>query len=95
MNLYEELNYILDNICMDGDWGGTIVDAGWKITITNQDEDSDCYGTDIFWYVNFSAEKDGQLFSCFLNGTAQKEISYDRWVDTNCYIVEDYGIKRL
>ena len=95
MNLYEELNRLLDNICIDEDWERTLGNAGWKITIGNEDEDSDCYSTNVSWYTHFSAEKNNEKFACYLSGTAQKEISYDRWVGTDCYIIEDYDIKRL
>lgn len=95
MNLYEELDTLLDNICIDEDWGTTLSNDGWKIIIGNEDEDSDSYSTDVSWYTHFTAEKNNEVFSCYLSGSAQKEISYDRWVDTDCYIVEDYNIKKL
>lgn len=94
MNLYEELDKILASICIDEDWVFILGSAGWKITIENEYEDSNSYSKDIYWSTSFKAEKDKEIFNCNISGEAEKKFYYDRWVDTNCYVIEDYNIEK-
>ncbi len=89
----EEIERILDGVCMDESFEDALKQAGFKVEIGNEDEDSYDHSTDVYWYTNFLVEKDGMSFNCYVSGTAQKEISYDRWVNTDCYVISDFNVE--
>jgi len=91
----DEIERILDGVCMDESFEDALKQNGFEVEIVNEDEDSSDYSTDLTWYTNFLVEKDGMSFSCSVSGTAQKEISYDRWVGTFAEIIEDYSVKAI
>jgi len=97
--IFEVIREIREIICLDiTDWDEipdfteTFQNKGFKVNEGYLDEDRIEFSTDISWYKQFSLVKDNISYSVYLNGSAIAEISYDRWVDSFAYNIEEIEI---
>ena len=66
---------------------------GYKvISPLETDEEIGSFSTDVDWDGKIIVEKDYKQFNIILSGTAIGEISYDRWVDSYGYDIDDFNV---
>jgi hypothetical protein len=91
INLEKELTAILDNVIYDyieEDLKGN----GWEITKDiNPEESIESFSSNVDWGCFFEVKKEDTIFSVYLSGRAIADISYERWVDTYGYEIEDFS----
>lgn len=53
------------------------------------DQEIQSHSTDVNWYNRFKVIKDNQEYYVSINGTAIADISYERWVGTYGFVIDD------
>ena len=88
-----EIENILESVLMDESFEEALRENSFEVKIIDEQEDSDCHSSSLYWSTSFEVRKNNKVFSCYVSGTAKKEISYDRWVDTYCKVIDDYKVE--
>jgi len=92
--MIEELENILEYTDFE-DVEKDLKAAGYENVPDEIETEDDCgdYSTDVTWECNFVISKNDKEFKIYLTGTAIAEISYERWVDTFGYVIDDFNIE--
>jgi len=97
--MIDEISMVLENFTIEDDYeyclSTEFKGLGYKFTSMDSDEDSSCHSDTCSWYILFMLEKDGVTFSVSVNGDAIKEVSYERWVSTYGYTIDDFSVTKL
>ena len=71
-----------------------IKSRNWKIEY-DIEEDMRDFSNKVDWETKMYIESDSFLCEVYVEGTATAEISYERWVDTYNYWMNEYNIDKI
>jgi hypothetical protein len=94
--LREELYKILDEISSfddSEDLSYILKEKGWNV-ISEIDikEDIRDFSTTVDFETTFEVEKNNEKFIVYISGEGAANISYDRWIDTDFYRIENIDL---
>ena len=64
-----------------------------NIILLDSDEDREC--DSVTWNDKYSFEYKNEKYNLYVFGTAIAEISYERWIDTFGYVLEDWDLNKI